>query len=67
MAGEVLDFLDSPGTIDFPLIFFDLLCFSKGPARGPERLEPRDFHEISMKIPREFLEGTSKVHETTSK
>ena len=67
MAGEVLDFLDSPGTTDFPLIFFYLLCFSKGPARGTQRLEPRDFHEISMKIPREFSEGTSKVHKTTSK
>ena len=65
MAGEILDFLDSPGTIDFPLIFFYFACFSKGPARGPERLEPMDSHEIAMKIPREILEGISKVHKTS--
>ena len=65
MAGEVLDWPASLETIDFPLIFLDLACFSKGPARGPERLEPMDFHENSMKIPREILEGTSKVHKTT--
>ena len=65
MAGEVLDWPASLETIDFPLIFLDLACFSKGPARGPERLEPMDFHENSMKIPRGNLEGTSKVHKTT--
>ena len=65
MAGEVLDWPASSQTIDFPLIFFDFACFSKGPARGPERLKPMDSHEIPMKIPREILEGTSKVHKTT--
>jgi len=54
MAGEILDWPASPETTDFPLIFFDFACFSKGSARGPEGLEPMDFHEISMKIPRKF-------------
>ena len=52
MAGEVLDWPASLETIDFPLIFFGFGLFFKRPGRGPERLEPMDLHENSMKIPR---------------
>ena len=56
-----------PGDHWFPLTFLDFPCFSIGSARGPEVREPMDFHQISGIIPRKMLEGTNKVHKTTSK
>ena len=67
MAGEVLGLASQPGDHWFPLTFLDLPCFSIGSARGPEVREPMDFHQISGIIPRKMLEGTNKVHKTTSK